>query len=155
VRLRVPESLPFPITLKPELRNRVARAGLNPTYQRNCGVDVLPARPRKPRDKSRVEAGVKIAECWIIAALRHRQFFSLGELNSAIRELLEKLNERPFKERQGSRRSRSLEIEQGALRPLRTERFALSEWSQATVNIDYRIQFERRFPPSDLLQFSC
>ena len=109
------------------------------------GVGVLPARPRKPCDKAKVEVGVQIAERWIVAALRHRKFFSLGELNRAIRELLEKLNQRPFQKREGSRRSLFLEVDQPALRPLPTERFDLSVWSQATVNIDYHIQFDGSF----------
>ena len=121
---------------------------LNPTYQEmaaHYGVGVLPTRPRKPRDKAKVEVGVQIAERWIIAALRHRKFFSLAELNLAIRELLEKLNQRPFKKREGSRRSLFLEVEQPALQPLPAERFDLSVWSQATVNIDYHIQFDSSF----------
>jgi transposase len=52
------------------------------------GVAVVPARPRKPRDKAKVEAGVLVVERWILAALRKRTFFSLGELNQAIAELL-------------------------------------------------------------------
>jgi transposase len=121
---------------------------LNPTYQElatHYGVGVLPTRPRKPRDKAKVEVGVQIAERWIIAAMRHRQFFSLAELNQAIRELLEKLNQRPFQKREGSRHSLFLEIDQPALRPLPPERFDLSVWSQATVNIDYHIQFQGSF----------
>jgi len=121
---------------------------LNPTYQEmaaHYGVGVLPTRPRKPRDKAKVEVGVQIAERWIIAALRHRQFFSLAELNRAIGELVEKLNQRPFKKREGSRQSLFLEVDQPALRPLPAERFDLSMWSQATVNIDYHIQFEGSF----------
>ena len=121
---------------------------LNPTYQEmamHYGIGVLPARPRKPRDKAKVEVGVQIAERWIIAALRHRKFFSLGELNRAIRELLEKLNQRSFQKREGSRRSLFRELDQPALRPLPAERFDLSEWSQATVNIDYHIQFDDSF----------
>jgi len=121
---------------------------LNPTYQEmalHYGVGVLPTRPRKPRDKAKVEVGVQIAERWIVAALRHRRFFSLGELNRAIRELVEKLNQRPFQKREGSRLSLFRELDQPALQPLPTERFDLSEWSQATVNIDYHIQFDRSF----------
>ena len=121
---------------------------LNPTYQEmalHYGVGVLPTRPRKPRDKAKVEVGVQIAERWIIAALRHRQFFSLAELNRAIRELVQKLNQRPFQKREGSRQSLFLEVDQPALRPLPAERFDLSVWSQATVNIDYHIQFEGSF----------
>ena len=62
---------------------------LNPTYQEmamHYGLGVLPARRRKPRDKAKVEAGVLLAERWILAALRHRQFFCLVELNRAIRD---------------------------------------------------------------------
>ena len=80
-----------------------------------------------------------------VAALRHRRFFSLAELNRAIGELLDKLNTRPFKKREGSRQSLFLELDRPALRPLPTERFDLSEWSQATVNIDYLIEFDKSF----------
>jgi transposase len=121
---------------------------LNPTYQEmalHYGVGVLPTRPRKPRDKAKVEVGVQIAERWILAALRHVRFFSLAELNRAIRELLDKLNQRPFKKRDGSRQSLFLELDRPVLRPLPGERFDLSEWSQATVNIDYHIQFDKSF----------
>ncbi len=78
---------------------------LNPTYQEfavHYGMGVVPARPYKPRDKAKVENGVQVCERWIVAALRHRKFFSLGELNQAIRELLVWLNERPFRKRDGS-----------------------------------------------------
>jgi transposase len=121
---------------------------LNPTYQEmamHYGVGVLPTRPRKPRDKAKVEVGVQIAERWIVAALRHRKFFSLGELNRAIGELLDKLNQRPFKKREGSRRSLFEQLDRPSLRPLPVERFDLAEWSQATVNIDYHIQFDKSF----------
>ena len=121
---------------------------LNPTYQEmamHYGVGVLPARPRKPRDKAKVEVAVQIAQRWIVAALRHRKFFSLHELNLAIGELLEKLNQRSFKKRTGSRRSLFLELDRPALRPLPEQRFDLAAWSQATVNIDYHIQFDHSF----------
>jgi len=118
---------------------------LNPTYQEmalHYGVGVVPARPYKPRDKAKVEVGVQIAQRWIVAALRHRKFFSLHELNLAIRELLEKLNQRPFQKRPGSRQSLFVELDQPALRSLPAERFDGSAWSQAKVNIDYHIQFD-------------
>lgn len=70
---------------------------LKPTYRDmagHYGVAVVPARVRKPRDKANVESGVLIVERWILAALRHRQHFSLGQLNATIRELLERLNKR-------------------------------------------------------------
>jgi transposase len=67
------------------------------------GVAVLPARPRKPRDKAKLENAVLLAERWVIAALRHRKFHALPDLNEAIAELLEKLNHRPFRKREGLR----------------------------------------------------
>ena len=65
---------------------------LNPTYYNfalHCGFGIVPARPYKPRDKAKVENAVQVAQRWIVAALRHHKFFSLEELNVAIRELLD------------------------------------------------------------------
>ena len=81
---------------------------LNPTYYnfaQHCGFGIVPARPYKPRDKAVVENAVQVAQRWIVAALRHRKFFSLEELNEAIRELLAKLNHRPFRKKDGTRAS--------------------------------------------------
>ena len=106
---------------------------LNPTYQEfamHYGVGVVPARPYRPRDKAKVEVGVQVVERWIIAALRHHKFFRLEEVNRAIRELLERLNQRPFRKRDGSRASLFASIERSALRSLPAERFDMSQWSQ-------------------------
>ncbi len=121
---------------------------LNPAYQemaQHYGVGVVPARPYRPRDKAKVEGGVLLVERWIVAALRHRKFFSLAELNQAIRELLVKLNQRPFRKREGSRATLFQELDRPALRPLPAERFRLHHWAEARVNIDYHIQFDRHF----------
>src|ERR1700693_5893852 len=92
------------------------------------GVAVLPAGLYKARDKAKVESGVLLVERWVLAALRHRRFFSLPELNEAIRELLNKLNRRPFRKRSGCRASLFTEIDRPALRPLPAERYVLHEW---------------------------
>jgi transposase len=87
---------------------------LNRTYQEmaaHYGVAVMPARPRKPRDKAKVENAVLVAERWIVAALRHRRFYALAELYEAIAELLEKLNQRPFRKRAGCRASLFAEVD--------------------------------------------
>lgn len=121
---------------------------LNPTYQEmaiHYGIGVVPARVRKPRDKAKVEVGVQVAQRWIVAALRHRKFFSLSDLNVAIRELLEKLNRRPFKKRDGCRRSLFEQLDQPVLKPLPVERYDLSVWSKAAVNIDYHVQVKDSF----------
>jgi transposase len=135
------------------LRTGVSRAcrydpDLNPTYQEfamHYDVGVVPARPYRARDKAKVEVGVQVAERWIIAALRHQKFFRLADLNNAIRELLERLNQRPFKKREGSRASVFAAVERNALRALPAEPFDMSQWSYARVNIDYHIAFDANF----------
>ncbi len=118
---------------------------LNPTYYNfavHCGFGIVPARPYKPRDKAKVENAVQVAQRWIVAALRNRKFFSLEELNVAIRDLLSKLNHRPFRKKDGTRASVWEAVDKPALKPLPMEPFDLSEWSRARVNIDYHVSFD-------------
>ncbi len=105
---------------------------------------IIPARPRKPRDKAKVETGVLIAQRWILARLRHRKFFDLEELNTAIAELVEELNARPFKRLPGCRRSAFESIDRPALKPFPARRFEASQWVRARVNIDYHVAFDDR-----------
>jgi len=121
---------------------------LNATYAEmaaHYGVAVIPARPRKPRDKAKVEVGVQVVQRWILARLRRRRFFSLAELNAAITELLRELNARPFKKLAGSRQSRFDELERPALRPLPQARYQFALWTSATVNIDYHAQVDHHY----------
>src|SRR6266513_5322927 len=121
---------------------------LNTTYQEmamHYRVGVVPARPYRARDKAKVEVGVQVAERWIIAALRHQTFFRLEDVNRAIRELLERLNQRPFRKREGSRASVFAAVERSALHALPAEPFDMSQWSYARVNIDYHIAFDANF----------
>ena len=143
-----------PCAIVPDnLRSAVARAHryepqINPSYQdfaEHYGVAILPARVRKPRDKAKVEAGVLVVERWILARLRNRTFFSLGELNVAIRELLEALNTRAFKKLEGCRRSRFLELDSPVLRPLPARAYEFGEWKKAKVHPDYHIEVGRAY----------
>jgi transposase len=144
---RVPQ-----IVVPDQLRSAVSspdryEPDINPTYlemAQHYGVTVIPARPRKPRDKAKVEGGVLIAQRWIIAALRNRTFFSLAELNDAIRVLLERLNTRPFQKLEGCRRSAFETIDKPAMRPLPARRYELADWKHAKVNIDYCITYDHR-----------
>ena len=89
------------------LRANWHEPGLNPTYQdfaSHYGTAILPARPRRPRDKAKVEVGVQVVERWILARLRHQRFFALSELNRAIAMLLGELNGRPMRRLGISRR---------------------------------------------------
>lgn len=121
---------------------------LNPTYRefaRHYQVAIIPARVARPRDKAKVEAGVLLVERWILARLRHRQFFSLTELNAAIAELLTDLNRRAFKKLPGSRASQFAAIDRPALRGLPVVAYQYAEWSRARVHIDYHIEVARRY----------
>jgi transposase len=107
---------------------------------RHYGTAILPARPFHPRDKAPVEAGVLLAQRWIVARLRNRQFFSLAELNAAISALLIDLNQRPFKKLEGCRASAFASIERPAMLPLPPVRYEFAEWKHAMVNIDYHVE---------------
>jgi hypothetical protein len=93
----------------------------------------MPARPYEPRDKAKVEVGVQIAQRWVIAALRHRRFFSITELNEAIVELRDRINKRRFRKRDGTRASLFAELDRPALQPLPAQRYQLAEWKKARV----------------------
>lgn len=122
--------------------------GLQRTYQEmaeHYGTAVLPARPRKPRDKAKVEVAVQIAQRWILARLRNEIFHSLGALNERIAELLEDLNDRVMRRYGKSRRQLFEELDRPALRPLPAQRFVWGEWHNVGVNIDYHVDVEHHY----------
>lgn len=135
------------------LKSAVSRAcryepELNPTYAEmaeHYGICVLPARPAHPRDKAKVEAGVLIAKRWILSALRHRTFYSLGSLNGAIEELLERLNTRALRKVKKSRSELFDLFDRPKAQPLPEKSYEYAEWRLATVNIDYHIEVERHY----------
>lgn len=107
---------------------------------------ILPARPAKPRDKAKVEVAVQIAERWILGRLRNETFYSLGELNRRIKDLLGELNDRPMKKLGGvSRNELFRRIERAELKPLPEQRYELAHWRKARVNIDYHIEFDKHY----------
>lgn len=122
--------------------------GLQRTYEEmatHYGTVILPARPRSPRDKPKVEVAVQVAERWILARLRNETFFSLEDLNARIRELLEALNAREMRLYRASRRELFLRLDQPVLKPLPPERFVYAEWKHARVNVDYHIELDGHY----------
>jgi len=146
------EGVPY-IMIPDNLKSGVSKAcryepDLNPTYHDMAvfyGTAIIPARVRKPQDKAKVESAVQVVERWILAALRNRTFFSLQELNQAIVELLEQLNNHTFQKLPGSRRSWFEEIDQPALLPLPASRYVFAQWKKARVNIDYHVELLRHY----------
>jgi len=121
----------------------------NRTYlelARHYGTAVVPARPRKPKDKAKAERGVQVAQRWILARLRHETFFSLADLNMRIAELLADLNARPMRTYGGqSRRELFERLDRPALKPLPAHSYCFSSWSKARVNLDYHIEVEHHY----------
>jgi transposase len=137
VRAVVPDNLKSGVTVaswyEPEL---------NPSYlewARTYSTAILPARPYRPRDKAAAEVGVQVAERWILAPLRKRQFFSLAELNAAIAEQLKLVNARRFRGQAISRRDLFEELERDALQPLPRAPYELATWKSAKVNIKWGV----------------
>lgn len=121
---------------------------LNPSYQQlaeHYDVAVIPARPYKPKDKAKAEVGVQVVERWIMMRLRHQTFHSLAHLNQAIRLLLDDLNQRPFKQRPGSRASAYAELDQPALRALPEHPYVYRDLKQARVHLDYHVAYDQHF----------
>jgi transposase len=121
---------------------------INRTYGRmaeHYGVGVLPARPYRPRDKAKVEAGVRIAQFYILGRLRNLTFFSLAEANQAIGEALERLNGRVMRRLGVSRRDLLRDIDLPALAPLPAEPYEYAEWKRCRVNLDYHVELDGHY----------
>ena len=119
---------------------------INKTYHEmaeHYGTAVIPTRVRKPKDKPNAEGAVGVISTWILAALRNQQFFSLAELNDAIRNKLETFNTNSFQKKAGSRLSSFLEEERYSLQPLPVSPYELAIWKIATVQFNYHISIEK------------
>src|SRR6201987_708149 len=112
---------------------------------RHYGTAIVPARPYKPRDKAKVEVGVQIVGRWILARLRHRRFFSLAELNAAIRALLDELNDRPMRGWGMSRRALFQQLDKPALRSLPPLAYEYAEWKRCRVGLDYHVEIAKHY----------
>jgi transposase len=109
---------------------------------RHYGTIILPTRTYRPRDKAAVEAGVQVVERWALAPLRKIQFFSLAELNKAIRQKIAEINGRAFRGEPTSRKELFEELERLALKPLPERPYELADWKKVTANIDYHVLTE-------------
>lgn len=143
-----------PLILVPDnLKSAVTKAhhydpDINLTYQdlaNHYGVAIVPARSRAPKDKAKVEAAVKHVEQRILAKLREDIFFSLSDINAAIRPLLAALNAAPFQKLPGSRLSEFDAVDKPALKPLPQYRYQYATWKKVRVNIDYHIEVEHHY----------
>lgn len=141
------------IIVPDNLKSAVIHAGLEPEFNRtylemakHYGIVIVPARVRKPKDKSKAELAVLIVSRWILARLRKQTFFSIGEINAAISELLKMFNERPFKQLPDNRRIRFEQLDKPLLAPLPDHAFEYAEWSSfQTVRSDYHVRIKDHY----------
>lgn len=121
---------------------------LNPTYRqlaRHYSVAVIPARARKPKDKAKVEIGVKIAQMWILARLRKQTFTNIAEINAAITPLLVAMNTKKMRHVNVSRSELFESIEKSTLRGLPEIPYEIATWLKAKVGPDYHIEVSRHY----------
>lgn len=121
---------------------------INDTYlamAEHYNTAILPARPVKPRDKAKAEAGVQLVGRWILARLRHQKFFSLLALNQAIAPLLVDLNAKPFQKLQGSRLSLFEAIDKPALKPLPDRPYEYAEFKKGQLGLDYHVEVDGHY----------
>ncbi|MGI9386961.1 MAG: IS21 family transposase [Methyloligellaceae bacterium] len=121
---------------------------INRTYgdmARHYGTAIVPARPRKPKDKAKVEGAVLLVERWIVARLRNQRFFSLDEVNAVICPLLDQLNEKVTRHLGASRRDLFERLDKPALKPLPVEPYVYAQWKQCRAGLDYHIDVDRHY----------
>jgi len=106
---------------------------------------VIPARPRKPKDKAKVEGAVLLAERWILARLRNQTFFGLDELNAAIRPLRDQLNNKVTRHLGASRRALFEGLDKPALKPLPAAPYVYAEWKKCRAGLDYHVDIGRHY----------
>jgi transposase len=131
--------------------------GINRTYQElaeHYDSAILPTRPRKPRDKAKVEVAVQIVQRFVLARLRNSRFFSLHELNAAIRRTVADLNAKIMRKLGVSRDELFAEIDQPALKALPTTPYQFAEWKKCRVAPDYHVEIADHYysVPSRLIR---
>jgi len=141
------------MTVSDNLRSGITKAcfyepAVNRSYAEMAAhydTAIIPARPRKPRDKAKVEAAVLLATRWIIAKLRNRRFFSIVELNEAIGDCVTALNNRVSRHLGASRRALFEQVERSALKPLPAEPYVFAAWKECRVGLDYHVEVEKHY----------
>ena len=151
-RLLIPDNLKTGVT-----QNTRYETVLNRSYQElaeHYDTAIVPARVEHPKDKPLAEGTVKFASTWVLAALRDRKFFSVKEAQAAASEKLEDLNDRPFKKREGTRRTAYLQEEKEFMKPLPTVPYEPAVWSpELRIGRDYLVSdgLNRYSVPFDLI----
>lgn len=115
---------------------------INPEYMdfaRHFHTVILPARPKAPKDKALAEGAVRIVYAWIFAAIRNQIFHNLEDLNYAIRQELERYNQKPMQKLNISRRTLFDEIEKSVLQNLPNQKYIKRQFKKLKAQYNYHI----------------
>lgn len=142
-RVTIPDNTKTAV-IKPDLVDPVLNKSYN-EMAKHYRTTLVPARAARPKDKAADENMVGNVTRRIIAPLRNAQFFSLYEVNQAIREELVKLINRPFQKLEGNRLTAFEKIDRPALQPLPAAKYEYSEWKEAKIQFNYHIDYDGFF----------
>jgi transposase len=143
-----------PAVIVPDcLKNGVVKShrydpDLNPDYVdlvAHYKTAVVPARPKRPKDKALVENAVGILMRYFRYLYRHRTFTSLAEINQALTETLEAINSKIHTRFRVSREERFKTLEKHSLRPLPVEPYHIGEWKTVTLHPDCTVEIDHNF----------
>lgn len=136
-KIIVPDNLKSAVTV-PGATPQINRSYLE--LSRHYGCFIEPARVKRPKDKALAEMGVLLFTRWVTVILRRRQFFSVEEINQAIAELLQHLNQRPFKRVPGCRQQHFESLDKPMLQTLPEQPFEYAQWvASQKVPSDYHV----------------
>ncbi len=142
-RITIPDNTKTAVS-KPDTVDPV----LNKSYHelaKHYRTTIIPARPRRPKDKASAENMVGNVSRRIIATLRNQQFFSLQEINNAIRNELKKFIVRPFQKMEGNRQTAFESIDKPCLQPLPNAKFEVPDWKEMNVPFNYHVEYDGFF----------
>lgn len=118
---------------------------LNPSYEdmsKHFGTAIIPARPRRPKDKAIVEGAVKLVMRYFRWRFRKITFTSLQEINEALLETVNIINNKVHSRFKISRTQMWEDLEKSALLPLPEVPYEFSEWKMVKLHPDSYVSVE-------------
>ncbi len=120
---------------------------LNKSYQElleHYDTVAVPARVRRPQDKSLTENAVKLVTRALRFMYRRETFTSLDQINKALREVCEKINARPHTRFKVSRNEK-FQREVKTLKPLPSFPYRWGRWEKKKLHQDCHVSVESNF----------
>ena len=110
-------------------------------FSKHYNVAIVPARVRRPKDKSVTEGSIGYFETWLMEWLFGKKFNSYENLNIAIKERVGVLAKKGFQKRAGNRDEVYRLVDKPALRPLPAQRYENAEYVKRIVPDNYHVEW--------------